>query len=267
MTGGQVSSRAQLFLAAQQLITSSPATGLVALGWKPSPDPNAAGYLLCWGYAAGQCTSRLDVGDVTNTSVAGLSLGQSYWFSVVAYDSASRESVPSNEITYQPPMAARPAAPPTLSLVTAQSGGGGKVPWLSFQGQAGVVYEVQATTDFQRWDSILTTNSPVAGLVLLPWQDTSRYSRRFYRLRLLPAGSLPALPRLSVTRKGSGTAAPVLRLSFQGAAGSTYEIQATSDFQQWNVIWTTNSSASGVVTYDLSPAMNKPRQFFRLASR
>jgi hypothetical protein len=42
-------------------------------------------------------------------------------------------------------------------------------------------------------------------------------------------------------------------------------IQATADFQQWTVTGTTNCSARGVVTYNVAPATNTPRQFFRLA--
>jgi hypothetical protein len=260
--------RAAPYLAAPQTTTNPPPDiQTVTLAWNPSPDPAATGYFLCWGYAAGQCTNRLDVGNVTNTAVAGLSLDVSYWFNVVAYDGAGREAVPSNEVAYRPSAAALPPGPPTVGLAMVQSGGGGRAVQLSFQAQAGTLYEVQATTDFKHWDSILTTNAPVAGLVLIQLHDMSRYPRRFYRVRLLPAGPLPALPTLSVSLSGSGAAGPVLRFSFQGTAGSTYDIQATPDFRQWSVIGTTNCSTSGVLTYDVSATMNQPRQFFRLAIR
>jgi hypothetical protein len=255
------------YLASLQTTTNStPDIQAATLVWNPSPDPAASGYFVCWGYAADQCTNRLDVGNATSASVAGLSLDLVYWFEVVAYDGTGRQAVPSNEISYQRSVAARPAATPTLSLGVAQSGRG-TVAQLSFQGQAGAAYEVQATTDFHHWESILTTNSPAAGLVLIQSQDMSLYPRRFYRLVLLPASSLPALPTLSLTLNSSGTAGAVLRLSFQATAGSTYDIQATPDFQQWSLIGTTNCSASGVVTYNVAPPTNTPRQFFRLAVR
>jgi hypothetical protein len=239
----------------------------VTLAWNPSADPAISGYFLCWGYAVDQCTNQFDVGNVTNASVGGLSLGLVYWFDVVAYDATGDQSAPSNEISYQPSVAARPASPPpSLSLGVAQSNGR-NVAQLSFQGQAGAIYELQATTDFQHWESILTTNSPADGLVLIQSQDMSLYPHRFYRLLLVPATSLPALPTLSLALNSSGLTGTVVCLSFQGTAGSTYDIQATPDFQQWTVLGTTNCTTSGVVTYNVAPATNTPRQFFRLAVR
>ena len=58
-----------------------------------------------------------------------------------------------------------------------------------------------------------------------------------------------------------------MHLSFQGMAGATYDIQATPDFQRWTVIGTTSCPTNGVVTYDVSPDLTGPRQFFRLAVR
>ena len=174
------------FLASVQAVSNAPPGSQTAtLGWDPSPDPAASGYFLCWGCAADQCTNRFDVGNVTNASVAGLSLGQVYWFEVVAYDAAGDEALPSNEISYQPSQAAQATA---LSLGVTQQGGG-KVAQLSFQGQAGLVYELQATTDFHSWVNVLTTNSTAAGLFTIQSQDMSLYPRRFYRLLVLPPGS------------------------------------------------------------------------------
>ena len=181
---GQVTSRAQLFLAAQWSDTNTPAPGLVALGWNPSPDPAATGYFLCWGYAADQCTNRLDAGNVTNTSVAGLSLGILYWFNIVTYDGTGRESVPSNEITYQPSEGGRPAEPPSLSLDMVRADDGGTVAQFSFQGQASAIYDVQATTDFQQWTVIGTTNCSASGVVTLEVLAGTNQPRQFFRLAI-----------------------------------------------------------------------------------
>ena len=100
IAGGQISSRAQPFLVAQRSPGIPTDSGLVALGWNPSPDTNATGYFLCWGLASDACTNRLDVGNSTNTSVSGLATGMAYYFSVVAYGAAGQEGPPSNEISY-----------------------------------------------------------------------------------------------------------------------------------------------------------------------
>jgi hypothetical protein len=180
ITGGAVSLRAQILLPAQGSATSAPGAGLVALGWNPSPDTNVTGYFLCWGYAPGQCTNRLDAGNVTNTAIAGLSVGVSYCFTVVAYDSTGRESVPSNEIACQAPAVAL-----KLSAGVVLWASTGRVAQLSFQGQAGAVYQVQATSDFRHWDNILRTNCLVAGPILIRSEEISRTPCRFYRLRML----------------------------------------------------------------------------------
>lgn len=103
---GQVTSLAQLFLAAERPGSDLASPGLVALGWNPSPDTNATGYFLCWGVSSDACTNLLDAGNATNATVAGLAPNVSYYFSVVAYGAAGQESPPSNEIAYSAPAAA-----------------------------------------------------------------------------------------------------------------------------------------------------------------
>jgi hypothetical protein len=81
--------------------TNPPPSGAeVATGWNPSPDPNVVGYYLCWGLASGQCTNFIDVGNVTNATLGGLTTSVFYYFTVVAYDTVGDQAPPSNEIQY-----------------------------------------------------------------------------------------------------------------------------------------------------------------------
>jgi hypothetical protein len=185
LTLGGLNSRALPYLPSPQVSSNSPPDiQAVALGWNPSPDPATTGYFLCWGYAADQCTNRLDVGSVTNTSVAGLSLGILYWFNIVAYDGTGRESAPSNDISHQLPVAGRPAEPPNLSLSIVQADGGGTVAQFSFQGQASAIYDVQATTDFEQWTVIGTTNCSASGVVTLEVPAGTNQPRQYFRLAI-----------------------------------------------------------------------------------
>ena len=182
---GGLNSQAVPYLTSLQASSNSPPDiQAVALGWNASPDPAAAGYFLCWGYASEQCTNRLDVGNVTNTSVAGLSLGVLYWFHVVAYDGTGREAAPSNDIIYQPPVAGRPVEPTSLNLGIIQAEGGGTVAQFSFQGQASAIYDVQATTNFQQWTVIGTTNCSASGVVTLEVLAGTNQPRQFFRLAI-----------------------------------------------------------------------------------
>lgn len=63
----------------------------VNLTWKPSPDADAAGYLIYYGEHPGEYLSPgspLDAGSALSASVRGLKNGRAYYFSVAAYDAA-----------------------------------------------------------------------------------------------------------------------------------------------------------------------------------
>jgi hypothetical protein len=169
----QIPARAQLFLVAQRPDTNAPAPDLVALGWNPSPSTNATGYFLCWGSSSGACTNVLDAGNVTSATVAGLEPNVHYYFTVVAYGAAGQEAPPSNVIMYPPG--------PTLNI---QRSSGCITPGvsLSFQGIAGLVYSIQATSDFTNWTTLSTTNCSAAGSVEFQVTDMAAYPARFYRL-------------------------------------------------------------------------------------
>src|ERR1043166_29132 len=101
---GQMRVRGQLFLLSGQDSTNAPlSTHLVNLGWIPSPD-SVLGYFLDWGLASGDCTERLDAGNVTSVTLGGLETNITYYFSVVAYDDSGQESPPSNEAEYSVPL-------------------------------------------------------------------------------------------------------------------------------------------------------------------
>ena len=181
VAGGQLPCRAQLFLVAQQSYTNPPASSQVALGWNPSPDTNATGYFLCWGLANDACTNLLDVGNSTNTTVAGLLTNVTYYFSVVAYDGAGQQSPPSNEITYAVPLNS-PVGVGTVLSVRAGVRSDAAVLRLSFPGSAGSTYNIQASQDFQQWVTLWTTNCSSDGLIMFDVTDMENYPSRFYRL-------------------------------------------------------------------------------------
>jgi hypothetical protein len=75
----------------------------VTLTWSPSADTNAVGYKIYYGGASGAYTNTLDVGNATNVTVAGLSEGNTYYFSATTVSSAGVESAFSNEASYAIP--------------------------------------------------------------------------------------------------------------------------------------------------------------------
>jgi len=149
----------------------------------------------------------------------------------------------------------------TISPVTTPSPG----MRISFQAAAGSRYEVQATEDFRSWTTFWT--SPVAATnQLLSIVDTTRSGsgKRFYRTRLIDpsTASSPAL-RLALTPV-SGPARG-MQISFQPAAGSQYEIQATEDFLSWTTIWVSPLafSTQPISFLDTAPTASG-RRFYRV---
>lgn len=163
---------AEPFLAARSAIGTRPTPG-VSLAWDPSPDGNAAGYLLCWGFSSGSCTNLLDVGNATGVTVGGLAADVAYYFTVAAYDDAGDQSPPSSEIAY--------AIAPRLSIKSSAAEAARGVV-LNFQGMAGFAYSLQATPDFTSWTTIFTTNCSATGPLVFQVPDPGNYPTRFYRL-------------------------------------------------------------------------------------
>jgi hypothetical protein len=180
---GQLPLRAALFLMAAPADTNAPASSAnLSIGWDPSPTSNAAGYFLCYGVASGACTNRLDVGNVTSVTAGGLETNVTYYLTVVAYDGIGTESPPSNEIEYAPSGGSSAAEPPRINLQIQDSESAGEILRVSFQGDAGVAYHVQASEDLRQWVTILTTNCVSDGLILFESADLENYQHRFYRV-------------------------------------------------------------------------------------
>lgn len=75
------------------------------LSWAPpatnadgTPAYDLAGYIIHYGTSSGSYLQRLVVGNTTSYEVSGLKTGESYYFSVTAYDTSLNESNYSNEV-------------------------------------------------------------------------------------------------------------------------------------------------------------------------
>ncbi|MGH7258108.1 MAG: fibronectin type III domain-containing protein, partial [Nitrospiraceae bacterium] len=76
---------------------SSPTTA--TLTWSLNTDTDLAGYKVYVGTASGVYGAPIDVGKVTSYVVSNLQLGNTYYFTVTAYDVSSNESLHSGEVT------------------------------------------------------------------------------------------------------------------------------------------------------------------------
>jgi len=66
--------------------------GTASLAWDPVADADLAGYRVYYGTSPGAYTPSVDVGNVTQTTISGLTDCTTYYFGVKAYDTAANES-------------------------------------------------------------------------------------------------------------------------------------------------------------------------------
>ncbi len=86
----------------------------VSLVWDSGADSNVAGYKIYYGTTSHNYTSSVDVGKVTQASIAIPSGNKTYYFAATTYDASGLESDYSNEATYAP---APDYKPPTLGML------------------------------------------------------------------------------------------------------------------------------------------------------
>jgi hypothetical protein len=78
---------------------SAVSAGTASLAWDPVPDADLAGYRIYYGISPTSYTQSVDVGNVTQATISGLTDCTTYYFGVKAYDTAANESTTySNQI-------------------------------------------------------------------------------------------------------------------------------------------------------------------------
>ncbi len=91
------------------------------LAWNANTESNVAGYRIQYGTVSNNPTATLDVGRVTSRQMTGLQAGATYYFRVVAYNTAGQTSAPSAQVAYTVP-GTPPTTAPTLTAVSPTSG-------------------------------------------------------------------------------------------------------------------------------------------------
>ncbi|MDR3458522.1 MAG: fibronectin type III domain-containing protein [Verrucomicrobiae bacterium] len=95
----------------------------VTLTWIPSIATNVAGYKIYAGTASRAYSITNVTGIATNTTIAGLVPGKTYFFAAATYDSAGNESARSSELSYVVPAARPPGLYPVTGLTVSANPG------------------------------------------------------------------------------------------------------------------------------------------------
>jgi len=99
------------------VIASNALAAQATLAWDPNTESDLAGYRIHYGTISGSYTVHTDVHNVTTYSLTDLTVGQTYYFAVTAYDTAGNESGYSNEVSYYPLATIKLSSMPWLQLL------------------------------------------------------------------------------------------------------------------------------------------------------
>jgi hypothetical protein len=159
----------RLLVCAMALIASHALAGnSVPLAWNPSAGSNVAGYKIYYGVASHAYTNSVNVGNVTNATITGLSPNTTYYFAATTYNTLGVESGFSNE-------AMLGVLPPTAPAMTQVSQVGGQFGFTV----SGVTNQcvVQASTNMVDWVSVQTNTAPFTFVD----PNAGQFQHRFYR--------------------------------------------------------------------------------------
>lgn len=149
-------------------------TASVSLKWNRSPSAEVTGYRIYYGAVTRNYSNSIAVGNITNSVLPGLNIGETYYFTVAAYTAGGLESPFSNELLY-----IVPGGLAQLQVHIAAN----KQAILTVVGQIGHTYEIQATTDLKTWSVLSTVTLGTSGSKSYTNTNAGSYSRRFYRTR------------------------------------------------------------------------------------
>jgi len=152
----------------------------VTLAWDPSSDTNVVGYFRYYGGASGNYTNRVDVGNVTSNTVAGLVAGSTYFFAVTDYGASGLESLPSTEVSYTVPLTnnlpsialtsplngATYTAPATINLAATVTANGHSITKVQFYNGATLLGEDASAPYSLTWSNVSAASYSVTALVV-----------------------------------------------------------------------------------------------------
>ena len=142
------------------------------LAWTSQADPSVAGFAVYYGPVGSSMTTRIDAGMQESVTLFNLTAGIEYSFFAVAYTSEGIESLPSNLISYQPPV----ISPIKLSVLPDRS------VHLVFRAVPGSVCRIERSPSVHPlgWGSIAIRTADADGLITFDDQNAWR-EMFFYR--------------------------------------------------------------------------------------
>ncbi len=216
--------------------------GTATLSWNANTEPDLAGYKIYYGTSprTGTCppggyTNNVNVGNVTSYTFNNLTNGQTYYFSVTAYDTSNNESGCSSEVSKV--ISATDTTPPIISSISASSitSSGTTIAWTTNEAADSQV-EYGLTTSYGNSTSLNTSMVTAHSVSLSGLSASTLYH---YRVK---------------SRDAAGNLATSNNFTFTTIAGPGSTIPAPTNLtataiysSQINLTWTAVYLDSGVV--------------------
>lgn len=145
----------------------------VTVRWEAAQNPAIRGYYVCYGTYSGYYYGISTVADTNELTIWGLDEGQTYYFTVMSYDAAWQFSVLSPEVSFTVPV-----SPPVLTLQKISVPGLESVFAVSAGGTLPPTWSLEASTDLQVWNPLLTSSDTSLNATVVVAQNP----RLFFRL-------------------------------------------------------------------------------------
>jgi len=182
--------------------------------------------------------------------LTNLTAGRTYYWSVQAIDTAFASS------PFAPEKSFTVGAPGTIGFVRQADGRF----QLQFNGMAGMIYTLQASTNLAQWITLASLTPGSNGLVQFTDPQAASFPMRFYRVALINPATGARIGALTWNINGA--------VSFQitGIDGQTYVIQASTNLVDWADLGT-NVTSGGIVNFTDPNATNFPARFYRVKTQ
>jgi hypothetical protein len=218
----------------------------VILSWNPSVSPNVAGYDVYYGTTSGNYPYKVNAGDATTITISNLTPGAKYYFAATAYAADGKQSSFSAPTTVLIPQLVASATQP----VAAASPNGGAVSrqGLNLGGRpaatvAGILDAVGAAAEAD------PAGRAAAAIAAAPDPEPS------------------LAPVVNLTMAEMPDAPALASVQFPTEPGHWYEVQATTDFQNWISVWQSDMAISnGWASFTDSDSKSYSSRFYRLVS-
>jgi hypothetical protein len=245
----------------------------MVLSWTPSVSPDVAGYNVYYGTSSGNFSYKLNVGNADSVTIPNLISGATYYFVATAYNTRGTQSLFSDQIqvvvpsassvnpmpspaptrppkstpSLTPKPAPRPVVPPTRNpQPPAPPRRNPGLPAHALEPASPLTARVQnaPVTAHQQKAVAVTAKTPHTTIALA----TTAVATQLTMAQVATPGS-PATIRFSIQ------------------AGHQYEVQATTDFQNWTSIARSETAdADGWMEFTDPDAKSFPSRFYRVVT-